>query len=138
MTRGKNLMLYLALLICGGVLATVSGGDARSQNSVEASKERPNTDKAAAKNMEGFDCGSGKPGWKRAKAITPNLVPPCNTGSGGMCEQFSSMCRVPAGVVRADGRSIGCACPKQAAHRSAWFARSVARDTSCFGPNLSS
>ena len=49
MPRGKNLMLYLALLICGGVLATVSGGDARSQNSVEASKERPNTDKAAAK-----------------------------------------------------------------------------------------
>jgi uncharacterized low-complexity protein len=88
MTRGKPLMLYLALLICGGVLATVYGSDARSQNSVEASKERPNTDNAAAKTMEGFDCGSGKAGWKRAKAVTPNLVPPCNTGSGGMCEQF--------------------------------------------------
>ena len=89
MTRGKNLMLCLALLICGGVLPTVYGSDARSQTSVEASKERPNTEKkAAANNMEGFDCGSGKPGWKRAKAVTPNLVPPCNTGSGGMCEQF--------------------------------------------------
>jgi len=81
-------MFYPALLICGGVLATVCGSDARSQNSVEASKERPHTDKATAKNMEGFDCGSGKPGWKRAKAVTPNLVPPCNSGSGGVCEQF--------------------------------------------------
>jgi len=88
MTRGKPLMLYLALLICGGVLATVYGSDARSQNSVEASKERPNTDNAAAKTMEGFDCGSGKAGWKRAKAVTPNHVSTCNTGSGGMCEQF--------------------------------------------------
>ena len=86
MTRSKNLMFYPALLICGGVLATAYGSDARSQSSVEAAKERP--DKAAAKNMEGFDCGSGKPGWKRAKAVTPNLVPPCNTGSGGICEQF--------------------------------------------------
>jgi len=88
MTRSKRLMFYPALLICGGVLAAGYGSNVLSQNSVEASKGRPNTDKAAAKNMEGFDCGSGKAGWKRAKAITPNLVPPCNTGSGGMCEQF--------------------------------------------------
>ena len=81
-------MFYPALLICGGVLATVCGTEAYSQNSVEATKERPNTDKTASKNMEGFDCGSGKAGWKRAKAITPNLVPPCNSGSGGVCEQF--------------------------------------------------
>ena len=81
-------MFYPALLICGGVLATVCGTESYSQNSVEATKERSNTDKTASKNMEGFDCGSGKAGWKRAKAITPNLAPPCNSGSGGMCEQF--------------------------------------------------
>jgi len=44
------------------------------------------TDKTAAGYMDGFDCRTGKAGWKRAKAITPNLVGPCNTGSGGSCE----------------------------------------------------
>lgn len=88
MKRIKKFMFLPALLICGGVLATGYGSDAFSQSSVDATKERPTTDKAASKIMEGFDCGSGKPGWKRAKAITPSLVPPCNTDSGGMCEQF--------------------------------------------------
>jgi hypothetical protein len=44
------------------------------------------SDKTAAGYMDGFDCRTGKTGWKRAKAITPNLVGPCNTGSGGSCE----------------------------------------------------
>lgn len=43
---------------------------------------------AAAKEAvpEGFDCAKGMPGWKRAAAITPDLVPPCRTGSAGKCD----------------------------------------------------
>ena len=37
----------------------------------------------------GFDCSGGKTGWKRAKAVTPNLVGPCNSGNGGLCEGSS-------------------------------------------------
>ncbi|KAI9129142.1 hypothetical protein [Acaryochloris sp. CCMEE 5410] len=28
---------------------------------------------------------SGEAGWERATAISPDLVPPCNTGSTGVC-----------------------------------------------------
>jgi len=36
--------------------------------------------------LDGFDCRTGKEGWIRAKAVTPDVVPPCDTGSGGVCE----------------------------------------------------
>ncbi len=52
----------------------------------QESGRNADVDKKAADYMDGFDCRSGKVGWKRAKAITPNLVGPCNTGSGGSCE----------------------------------------------------
>lgn len=35
--------------------------------------------------MEGFSCTQGKPGWKPASAVTPDVVYPCMTGSGGIC-----------------------------------------------------
>jgi len=57
-------------------------GEAAAQKSGRSAS----TDKTAGDYMDGFDCRSGKAGWKRAKAITPNLVGPCNTGSGGSCE----------------------------------------------------
>jgi hypothetical protein len=87
MTRSKHWLIYPALLICGGLPATVCGSEASSATNAAATKERASADKSASKSMEGFHCSSGRPGWKRAKAITPNLVPPCNTGSSGMCEQ---------------------------------------------------
>jgi len=36
--------------------------------------------------MEGFSCAGGKQGWKRAKAVTPDVVAPCYTGSVGICD----------------------------------------------------
>jgi len=38
-----------------------------------------------ASSMEGFTCAGGKEGWQRAKAVTPDVVGPCNTGSVGIC-----------------------------------------------------
>jgi hypothetical protein len=34
-----------------------------------------------------FDCAGGRPGWIRAQAITPDAVPPCRTGSAGICPE---------------------------------------------------
>jgi hypothetical protein len=79
---------FLASLVFFCLSGNLYGDDGKPQNSVDAKKANANPDKTAAKQMDGFDCGSGKAGWKRSKAITPNLVPPCNTGSGGVCEQF--------------------------------------------------
>ncbi|WLT40337.1 hypothetical protein NON20_24710 (plasmid) [Synechocystis sp. B12] len=31
------------------------------------------------------DCEKGLPGWSLAVAVTPDVVPPCNTGSVGNC-----------------------------------------------------
>jgi hypothetical protein len=36
---------------------------------------------------EKFDCENAMPGWKRASAITPDVVPPCMTGSSGSCDE---------------------------------------------------
>ncbi|MBL0231762.1 MAG: hypothetical protein IPP76_13665 [Moraxellaceae bacterium] len=36
-------------------------------------------------NWDGFSCHSGKKDWLRAKVVTPDVVPPCHSGSGGMC-----------------------------------------------------
>ena len=38
--------------------------------------------------LDGFDCASGKPGWKRAQAVTPDVVGKCHTGSQGTCGDF--------------------------------------------------
>ena len=38
--------------------------------------------------LDGFDCGSGKPGWKRAEAVSPDAVGQCHTGSQGTCGDF--------------------------------------------------
>ncbi len=40
----------------------------------------------AVRSFDGFECRTGKDGWVKAKAVTPDVVPPCNTGSGGICE----------------------------------------------------
>lgn len=37
------------------------------------------------RSMDGFSCEGGKQGWKRADAITPDLVLPCQSGSTGIC-----------------------------------------------------
>jgi len=37
---------------------------------------------------EDFECAGGAPGWKRAVAISPDVVPPCDTGSTGTCDGF--------------------------------------------------
>jgi len=36
--------------------------------------------------MVGFSCEGGEKGWEIAKAISPDVVPPCNSGSAGVCE----------------------------------------------------
>jgi hypothetical protein len=35
---------------------------------------------------ENFSCAEAMPAWKRASAITPDVVPPCMTGSSGSCD----------------------------------------------------
>jgi hypothetical protein len=35
---------------------------------------------------EDFGCTRGMSGWRRATAITPDVVPPCMSGSSGSCE----------------------------------------------------
>jgi hypothetical protein len=83
--RSHLILLAVAAAFSGGVLAAEAneaGGINREK------KPAANADKAA-NYLEGFNCGTGKTGWVRAKAVTPNLVPPCNTGSGGLCEPAS-------------------------------------------------
>ena len=41
---------------------------------------------AGAQPDAAIECG-GKPGWQRARAITPDVVPPCFSGSGGICAE---------------------------------------------------
>ena len=71
------------LIVCLAFLVTefAAGQPPTKESSLDAGNA-----KAAIAGRDGFDCGSGKPGWKRAQAVTPNLVPPCNTGSAGKCE----------------------------------------------------
>jgi hypothetical protein len=77
--RRKNL-----LIVCVAFLVT---GFAPAQPlAKEGAVDAADNTKAAIAGRDRFDCGSGKPGWKRAQAVTPNLVPPCNTGSAGKCE----------------------------------------------------
>jgi len=40
----------------------------------------------STRSLDGFNCETGKPGWKRATAVSPDLVPPCNSGSTGTCD----------------------------------------------------
>lgn len=35
---------------------------------------------------EDFECAAGLPDWKRARVVTPDVVPPCMTGSSGSCD----------------------------------------------------
>ncbi len=35
---------------------------------------------------EDFSCAAALDGWKRASAVTPDVVAPCMTGSSGSCE----------------------------------------------------
>ena len=35
--------------------------------------------------QDGFDCDQALPGWRRATAITPDVIGPCSTGSSGSC-----------------------------------------------------
>ena len=39
------------------------------------------------RSMDGFTCERGKEGWRRAVAVTPDVVPPCMTGSVGKCDR---------------------------------------------------
>lgn len=53
-----------------------------------ANSDRHDTGKWATlrlKSMEDFSCGSRNKGWKLAEAVTPDVVPPCYTGSSGRC-----------------------------------------------------
>ena len=88
--RNSLLLICIASCVIGGLPALLSAGEPAAGKPVETTGLKPdgstNIDKAAAGNMADFDCGSGKPGWKRAKAVTPNLVGPCKSGSGGICE----------------------------------------------------
>ena len=73
----------LLLIVC---LATLAMSAASGQLLAKDGAADTVADKATIAGKDGFDCGSGKPGWKTAQAVTPNLVPPCNTGSAGKCE----------------------------------------------------
>jgi hypothetical protein len=91
MTHRNNILtIFCAAFVIGCLPAPLSGKEpAAGKTGVAAAQESGRSagaDKTAADYMDGFDCGTGKAGWKRAKAITPNLVGPCNTGSGGSCE----------------------------------------------------
>ena len=88
--RNHILTMCLVCFVFSCLSAELSGKEPAAGKTGEApaqeSGKSVGTDKTAAGYMDGFDCGTGKAGWKRAKAITPNLVGPCNTGSGGSCE----------------------------------------------------
>ena len=50
------------------------------------------------------DCEQGLPGWSRAVAVTPDVVPPCNTGSGGICADKTFVYITGTGWCRPDRR----------------------------------
>ena len=90
MTHRNILTICCAAFVVGWLPAALSANEPAAGKAGAAAAQESGrsagTDKAAAGYMDGFDCATGKTGWKRAKAITPNLVGPCNTGSGGSCE----------------------------------------------------
>jgi hypothetical protein len=78
--RRKNLsIICLASLVTGVAYGQLFAKEGELDAGAGAAK-------AAIAGKDAFDCGGGKPGWKRAQAVTPNLVPPCNAGSAGKCE----------------------------------------------------
>ena len=77
--RKNPLIFCAALLLAGFGPAQLLAKEGEPEAAAGAAK-------AAMAGKDAFDCGSGKPGWKRAQAVAPNLVPPCNTGSAGKCE----------------------------------------------------
>jgi hypothetical protein len=81
LTRGKR-KLSDAKISFLAVLALFLGGGTSCDNrpSVGANGDLP----------ENFSCAEALPGWKRASAITPDVVPPCMTGSSGSCDGVGS------------------------------------------------
>ncbi len=73
-TRG---LIVMAAIGCAAAL--VACGDAREPATPVAQHAGAQPDAAIA-------CG-GKPGWQRARAVTPDVVPPCFSGSGGICAE---------------------------------------------------
>jgi hypothetical protein len=91
MTSPNNIFtICCASFVIGCLPAKLAGKEPDAGKSgVAAAQESSKsvaTDNTAGGYMDGFDCRTGKAGWKRAKVITPNLVGPCNTGSGGSCD----------------------------------------------------
>lgn len=66
----KSLVAGMALCLA----ASVTGCDIRDANDTESAMPAD------------FSCGEALGGWKPAPAVTPDAVPPCMTGSAGLCD----------------------------------------------------
>ncbi|MBX3688532.1 hypothetical protein [Dokdonella sp.] len=69
--------IVMAAIVCMAALAACGEASAPAT---------PVAQHAGAQADAAIECG-GKPGWQRARAITPDVVPPCFSGSGGICAE---------------------------------------------------
>lgn len=81
----RRLLLACTLWVTAGCAPQGSG----KQESSAASRDTIATahpDSSTTAGRTRADACKPEPGWRRAKAITPDVVPPCFTGSVGICD----------------------------------------------------